>query len=298
MMTFSLIAAVMVIGALASVIVPLLRRATFDDHASAGPRSTALAVAIYRAELREVDREFKAGHLYVQHHSEAQRELVRRLADDAGGAAAPGGPASDAGAIARVAQRTGIAALLPTAALGLYIELGEPLAVAVQDGSDAMPADDHAASQAPLEAMVGRLAARLRRQPGNAQDWIMLARSYATLDRADDAVMAYQRALSLSPEDAQLLADYADAQASANGGDLNGESRQSIEAALALDPANLKALALAGSAALDRRDYVRAIQFWQRLEQAAGANSEIAGRAQKNIDEVRALMGDAWLEVR
>jgi cytochrome c-type biogenesis protein CcmH len=140
---------------------------------------------------------------------------------------------------------------------------------------------------------VGRLAARLQRQPGDVQDWTMLARSYATLGRADDAVMAYQRALSLNPRDAQLLADYADAQASANGGDLNGESRQSIEAALALDPANLKALALAGSAALDRRDYTHAIQFWERLEQAAGANSGIAARAQKNIDEVRTLMDGA-----
>jgi cytochrome c-type biogenesis protein CcmH len=184
-------------------------------------------------------------------------------------------------------------ALLPTAALALYIELGEPLAVAVQGGSDAVAADNHAAIQESLEMMVGRLAARLQRQPRDVQDWTMLARSYATLGRADDAVMAYQRALSLNPRDAQLLADYADAQASANGGDLNGESRQSIEAALALDPANLKALALAGSAALDRRDYTHAIQFWERLEQAAGANSGIAARAQKNIDEVRTLMDGA-----
>jgi cytochrome c-type biogenesis protein CcmH len=90
-----------------------------------------------------------------------------------------------------------------------------------------------------------------------------------------------------------LLADYADAQASANGSNLNGAARQSIEEALALDPANLKALALAGSAALDRRDYALAIQYWQRLEQAAGVNSEIATRAQKNIDEVRTLIDSA-----
>jgi cytochrome c-type biogenesis protein CcmH len=295
MMTLSLIAALMVIGALASVIVPLLRRTTLDDHASAGRNGTALAVAIYRAELGEVEREFKAGHLSAQHRSEAQRELERRLAEDADdigtgtGTDVPAGPVNGAAGFARVAHRMGTAAvllaLLPTAALALYIEL--------QGGSDAVAADNHAAIQESLEMMVGRLAARLQRQPGDVQDWTMLARSYATLGRADDAVMAYQRALSLNPRDAQLLADYADAQASANGGDLNGESRQSIEAALALDPANLKALALAGSAALDRRDYTHAIQFWERLEQAAGANSGIAARAQKNIDEVRTLMDGA-----
>jgi cytochrome c-type biogenesis protein CcmH len=303
MMTLSLIAALIVIGALASVIVPLLRRTTLDDHASAGRNGTALAVAIYRAELGEVEREFKAGHLSAQHRSEAQRELERRLAEDADdigtgtGTDVPAGPVNGAAGFARVAHRMGTAAvllaLLPTAALALYIELGEPLAVAVQGGSYAVAADNHAAIQESLEMMVGRLAARLQRQPRDVQDWTMLARSYATLGRADDAVMAYQRALSLNPRDAQLLADYADAQASANGGDLNGESRQSIEAALALDPANLKALALAGSAALDRRDYTHAIQFWERLEQAAGANSGIAARAQKNIDEVRTLMDGA-----
>jgi cytochrome c-type biogenesis protein CcmH len=105
--------------------------------------------------------------------------------------------------------------------------------------------------------------------------------------------LAYQRASSLNSRDAQLVADYADAQASASGGDLNGESRQSIKAALALDPADLKALALAGSAALDRRDYAHAIEFWERLEQAAGVDSGIAAQAQKNIDEVRTLMDGA-----
>jgi cytochrome c-type biogenesis protein CcmH len=309
MMTFSLIAAVMVTGALASVIVPLLRRTTPDDHACARSNGAALAVAIYRAELGEVEREFKAGHLSEQHRREAQSELERRLADDAvcaDSADSPDGAdgldGADGGAAARgraahMARRAGTAAvllaLLPATALALYIELGEPLAIEVQGGSDASAADSHAASQESLEMMVGRLAARLQRQPGNAQDWTMLARSYATLDRAHDAVMAYQRALHLTPRDAQLLADYADAQASANGGDLNGAARQSIEAALTLDPANLKALALAGSGALDRRDYALAIRYWQRLEQAAGVNSEIAARAQKNIDEVRTLIDGA-----
>ena len=43
------------------------------------------------------------------------------------------------------------------------------------------------------------------------EGWVMLSRSYAALGRFDDAKGAYAHAVTLAPNDAQLLADYADA---------------------------------------------------------------------------------------
>ena len=39
-----------------------------------------------------------------------------------------------------------------------------------------------------------RLAARLQQEPDNAEGWVMLARSYTSLKRFDDAAVAYAKA--------------------------------------------------------------------------------------------------------
>ena len=81
--------------------------------------------------------------------------------------------------------------------------------------------------------MLGKLKARLEAQPDALKGWVMLARSYETLERYDAAAQAYRQALqearrSQMDEEVQarLWAELADALASAHGGDLDGEARQ------------------------------------------------------------------------
>lgn len=300
MMQFWLIIASMLTAALLCVLMPLLRRGSDARFAAryADSRGETLAAAIYRADMAELEREFAAGHLSSAQRERARHELERRLIDET--RPAPAIPVIAATAAARagsVAQRAGAAALLlallPSAALVLYMRLGDPLAVSVQTASDAGLEDNHAANQGSLDVMVGRLAARLRRQPDDAAGWTMLARSYAVIDRANDAAAAYRRALELTPRDPQLLADYADALASANGGDLTGAPLQNVEAALALDPANPKALALAGSAAFEAHRYASAIQYWERLGQVPDLSEEVAAQTRANLDEARQLASGA-----
>lgn len=179
-------------------------------------------------------------------------------------------------------------ALIPASALTLYMRIGDPAALAIQTAPLAV-SGEHADAPASMEAAVSRLAARLRDSPDDAPGWAMLARSYVVLDRPGDAAEAYRRAVALNPRDAELLADYADALASVNGGGLNDAALKVIGAALALDAQEPKALALAASAAFDRRDYASAIQFWDRLSKVPDLAPQIAEQAQKNIDETRAL---------
>ena len=175
-------------------------------------------------------------------------------------------------------------AAVPSAAITLYMRIGNPAALAL----DSATSGEHADSPASLELMVSRLAVRLRREPNDAAGWAMLARSYAVLERPDDAAAAYHRALLQNPRDADLLADYADALASTKNGDLSGAPQANIDAALAIDPDHPKALALAASAAADRRDYAAAIRYWTRLRDVSGGETELARQAQKNIDELSA----------
>lgn len=179
-------------------------------------------------------------------------------------------------------------ALVPASALTLYMRIGDPAALAIQEAANA-PTREHADTPASMEAAVSLLAARLQRDPNDAQGWSMLARSYMVLDRPGDATEAYRRAVALNPRDAELRADYADAIASANDGNLDGATSKVIESALAIDANQPKALALAASAAFDRRDFAGAIRYWERLMNVPDLAPEITQQAQKNIDETRAL---------
>ena len=73
-------------------------------------------------------------------------------------------------------------------------------------------------SEASIDEMVAKLAARLQEQPDDLKGWVMLARTYSILKRYSEAEAAYENVLRLGGENAGVLTDYADAMAMANGG--------------------------------------------------------------------------------
>jgi cytochrome c-type biogenesis protein CcmH len=121
----------------------------------------------------------------------------------------------------------------------------------------------------------------------------MLAKSYKHFGRFEDAAKAYANALSRLQPDATLLADYADVLAMAQGQRLQGEPEKLIARALALDPKELKALALAGTAAYERKDYASAVRYWERMLPLVPPDSEDARAVKASIDEARGLGGIA-----
>jgi cytochrome c-type biogenesis protein CcmH len=148
-----------------------------------------------------------------------------------------------------------------------------------------MPGGKAAAPGGDLQLLVPRLRQKLAADPGNGEGWLLLARSHGQLRQYGDAVAAYRRAAELLPADAGLLADWTDAQVMANQGRWDDAARQLVGRALALDRRHVKTLALAGSAAFDRRDYASAVGFWNEMKAAAPAGSIEARLAEANIAE-------------
>lgn len=72
--------------------------------------------------------------------------------------------------------------------LWLAAVAGAPLAVAQGVAGTAAP---------PVEALVDQLRARLEREPGDVDGWVLLARSYHYLGRFDEAATASARAREL-----------------------------------------------------------------------------------------------------
>jgi cytochrome c-type biogenesis protein CcmH len=177
----------------------------------------------------------------------------------------------------------------------LYLKLGSPAAVApearpVVAAAAAAQKSPHGMSFDQIRASAEELAARLQSNPGDGAGWATLARSYNVLGRFNEAAAAYATAVSLLPADAQLLADYADALAMSQGQRLDGKPLDIIQRALKADPANLKALALAGSAAFERKDYRGAVGYWEKVVQGAPADSEFSRSIGSSLEEARALV--------
>ncbi|MDZ7590393.1 MAG: c-type cytochrome biogenesis protein CcmI [Rubrivivax sp.] len=161
-----------------------------------------------------------------------------------------------------------------------------PPSPAAAAGGDS-PHAGGAAEQEQFAAAVDQLAERLKGQPDDVEGWAMLARSYGMLGRLDDALPAYQKALTLNGQDARLLADYADTLALKNDRNLEGEPLALVERALKIEPTNLKALSLAGAAAFNRKDYPGAVRYWEQVVKNAPPESPYLPQVQASIAEAR-----------
>ena len=91
---------------------------------------------------------------------------------------------------------------------------------------------------------------------------------------------------------ARLWADLADALASAQGGDLDGEAGEAIKQALMLQPDQPKALALAGSAAARHGKLDEAQKNWQALLRQLEPGSDMALRVQDDLLKLEALASE------
>ena len=147
-------------------------------------------------------------------------------------------------------------------------------------------------TQQQIEANVAMLAKRLEEKPGDAQGWLMLARSYTAQEKYSEASNAYAKARALKPDDANLLADYAFVMAMANGRQLQGQPLELIKMALQLDPQNAKALDLAGSAEFQAKNYKQAIDYWQRVLAKTPPDSELGRTLSERINEAKSLVAD------
>jgi cytochrome c-type biogenesis protein CcmH len=283
---FVVAAAVMTAIAMLLVVRPLLARRSSADVERAGAN-----LAILKDQLAELDADLAAGTLTEARHRESKAELERRvLAEVKAERAAAQGAAAPQNAGKRTAL---VAALLvPLAAAGLYWQLGnrdvfdpQKMTAVTQAG------EDHQVTPEQLEEMVGRVVKRLEQEPDNPQGWEILARSYYVMQRFPEAAQAYERLAKLAPGNADVLADWADALAMAQNRNLAGKPSEIIAQALAADPNHLKTLALAGTAAFDRKDYRQAVDLWERLLAKLPANSPMREPITASVAEARQLGG-------
>jgi cytochrome c-type biogenesis protein CcmH len=168
-------------------------------------------------------------------------------------------------------------------------------ALAAMAESTAAPPASAAPAGAPQVPASGTGAAALEQRvaasPRDSQSWLALANLRRTQRDYAGARDAFARVAALDTMTAQAWADYADTLGSLAGGSLGGEPGRAIDHALALDPANPKALWLKASQAHEQRRYAQALGWWQKLRAVLPADSADAQIVTGNIAEDSALAG-------
>jgi len=115
-------------------------------------------------------------------------------------------------------------------------------------------------------AMAARLAKRLAAEPNDLEGWLMLGRTYSTLEQFPLAVRAYQRADRLANgQNADAIVGVAEMLLAQDFEQIRGAAGHLFDRALVIDPNNPKALLYSAFAALSRGEQGSARERFQRL---------------------------------
>ena len=250
-MTLWIAAALLTVGAVMLLLVPLVRR-----H-GAGRDRADYDLRVYEDQLAEVGRDLSRGLIDQTQAGAARTEISRRILALSTPDGAPAPPHSGGRALALA-----LAVLVPVAALAIYLPSGRPdlpgQPFAQRDSTD----------RADRQEMVAAAEA-LRRQidaaPADPVAWVELAGRFQALGRAREAADAYARAVGLTGGDPLLTGLYAEALVEAGNGMVTEQARLAFDAVLAALPGDPRARYFLALGRAQAGDDLGALAQWQAL---------------------------------
>jgi len=170
--------------------------------------------------------------------------------------------------------------LIPALAFWQYSLVGSPRALQ----SESIPAVTQ--NDASLDDLVVSLREKLTESAADLEGWILLGRTYKTLQDYPAAVDALETANRLVPEEPVVLVELVEAQLFASGDpQITPQMIQTLELAVAKQEGLQKGWWLLGLAAAQQGDDARAIEYWRKLLQSMEPGSPVAQTIQQQIAE-------------
>ena len=255
----------------------LLRQRPVVTHASQAKANAK----VYRDQIADLDREHESGHISDTEWQQSRDELSMRLLEDTSAQDDPVAKQEKPALWTAVL----VAVALPLSAVGMYMWVGEPDALnpmAVQSNDKVDPTQ--------LLQMAESLAQKLNDKPDNLQGWVMLGRTYRTLEKFDASVQAYDRALKLSADD-DLKLERVEVLAMKSQGNFEGEPWNVIRDILQRDPQNYGALLMAGSASYSHEKFADALKYWQQARKPLAADNPDVPGLDEAIASVQQKLG-------
>ncbi|HVA13118.1 MAG TPA: c-type cytochrome biogenesis protein CcmI [Stellaceae bacterium] len=242
--------------------------------------------AIYRDQIKELERDVARGTVPDSEAGTARLELQRRLLS------AEGDPAPTTGGARKPLIAVATALLIALIAGGIYADMGSP----------GLPDDPYAARQAErdqaaqqqaqmvqIHAMVAKLADAMKAHPDDLDGWMRLGRSYAVLGQADDAAAAFAHAETLKPDDPGIL--MAEAQALMAGHSMAEPLSNQVVALLdrvqTISPDTPAVMWYLGLHAAQQGDFATARADWQKVKAAMPQGSDESKTVAAALDAIK-----------
>ncbi|SDW98744.1 c-type cytochrome biogenesis protein CcmI [Litoreibacter albidus] len=224
-MIFWAFAAALALLTVVTFLWPLMRRS--ED----GLDRADSAIAIFRDQLAEVDRDSERGIISGAEADAARTEIKRRMlaADKARGTSRTAGTSGRNVLVA-------FALLTPVAGAALYTQLGAP-------GTASVPFAERTAERSEAQNLIKlttQLRNKLESEPdgGETRGWQLLATTYGNMGRHAAAADAYARIVERDDATSSTWSHYAEALITAENGTVTKPAEEAIDRAVALDPMN------------------------------------------------------------
>ncbi|MEE2952389.1 MAG: c-type cytochrome biogenesis protein CcmI [Pseudomonadota bacterium] len=283
-MTFWLIAAAMTAGIVLVILYPVL----FPVGTAARTRAEH-DVEVYRAQLSELETDVDRGTVSSEEADTARAEIARRLLK-ADAAASAGALKGTAGARWPLAVAAVMALGVPILSVAAYGMFGAP---GLQDyplSARAVPGGGPSINPE-VDQLLAAAEARLAENPDDGQGWNVIAPIYLRMGRTDDAVDAFQKAISLLGTNAAREGGLGEALVQQAGGEVTDEARQAFERSLKDNPDYLPSrFFLALDLSQEGRN-AEAATAWQSLIEASPENAPWMNIARAGLADSRQKAG-------
>ncbi len=280
MTIFWIICALLIVLALLFVVLPLWRRSASSNTVL----RNAANLEIFRDQIAEMDADLHNGLLTQELYDQGKRELQARLLEEVEDEVAATVSRNPLKVLAIC-----LAIALPIASGLLYWKIGNPDSLSPQAAMATMSGNGNSGTPQSIAA----LEEKVKKNPNDGESLLLLARAYGEAERFADSANTYGKLTQSVTDEAWIWADYADVLAMAQGQSLAGPPTKLIDKALALDPNYPKALALAGSAAMERGDYSSAIRHWEHLLKGLPSGSEDAKMIENGLQQAHEFLAQS-----
>lgn len=271
---------VLTVGIAGALTLPLWRKRLAPVMAR-----SAYDLNVYRAQLDDLARDLERGVIEPGEAQLLRVEIERRILRVDPNLE----PAAKDRSQRRLALSAVVIVVMIALPIGLYSRLGSPTVADQPYASRAAHIEEMQSQVVKIKAMVDQLAARLQDDPNDAKGWAMLGRSLRVLRQPDRARTAFERAMTLLPNDIQVRLEFASLliEDLPPGTPLPEDFITVMRDVLTIDPDVPDALYYVGLAEAEAGNTDKAKALWSILLKKIPPEAPDRAELQKQIDSLK-----------
>jgi len=247
-------------------------------------------INIYKDQLANLQADKEANLITESDYLSMSQEVKRNLLDDTQD---QNSPTFNTAQSKNKMLMTLLVVFIMISSLYVYYDLGAHNKVAITELLKLSKQADFKKQDA--QELVEHLITQSKKTPKDIDNWYLLSRLQFDLGNFEQAVLGFTQVLKHLPEESKTDQSVAMAQLGqsmffANNRRLNAATESILVESLRLNPQENIALGLLGVANYERKEYVKAVGYWQRLMDQMPANNPNSVAILGGIEKAKSQM--------